>query len=447
MTRMTPPGTKNRAIYTNVRNRKVVLARSVALAALLAVSGCNSLSSQAQSETDPSVKLAAIFLNVGAPDAALRAANDALTRQPRNAVALKARADALAQTGQVEEAQLAYGALIAATPSDIAPRIALGRMLVQSNPAAAEQVFAEVLIRQPGNAIAMNNMGIARDLQGRHGEAQAAYRAARAVDPKMTGASVNLGLSQVLAGDMHEAVRTLTPLAALADAPATVHENLGIALAALGDTAEAKRVLGRVMSPAEVAEVLAQYRGASTPQSALIAPRRAAPMTISAPGAMTAVAEPMVPMAAPIAATPVMAPVALTPVAVPVAAVPIAAVPAAAEPDAEPVRLTGVPAAMPIAPGTPAAPFAAIPATQLRAAFAQLAASDSEAAAVGEWERLRRQIGTLLRDRPRITMAAEVAGRQVWRLRTGPFEQPREAEAFCAEVRAAGGKCWAAVGS
>ena len=82
-----------------------------------------------------------------------------------------------------------------------------------------------------------------------------------------------------------------------------------------------------------------------------------------------------------------------------------------------------------------------------RTAYAQLAASESEAAVVGEWERLRRQIGTLLRDRQQLTMAAEVAGRQVWRLRTGPFDQPREAEAFCAEVRAAGGKCWAASGS
>ena len=585
MTRMTLSGTKIRAISANYRNRKAMLARSVALAALLGVTGCNSLSSMTASEPDPSVKLAGIFLNAGASDAALRAADDALTRQPRNAAALKARADALVQMGRTEDAQIAYAALIAATPSDIAPRIALGRMLVQNNPAAAEQLFAEVLARAPGNAIAMNNMGIARDLQGRHVEAQAAYRAARAVDPKMTGASVNLGLSQVLAGDMNEAVRTLSPLAALDDAPAAVHENLGIALAARGETAEAKRVMARVMSPAEITVALAQVRRTGAPQVAAIAPRPAAPTPVqAAPIAAAPIAA--APIAAvPIAAVPIAAlPVPLTAVAVPVALVqpvaraqpvapavaPIAVVaePAPAALLAEPVRQAGMAVAMPIAPGTPVAvpparsgaayaqlamaqsagrararwgeisasqqclladrrlvvaatsyrdqavwavrtgPFAsprqaesfcqqliaagqdcwaiipapdaapdaapgatsaeatatpatspatspvtaaaiAAPAAPLapRATYAQLAASDSEAAVVGEWERLQRKIGTLLRDRQQITMAAEVAGRQVWRLRTGPFEQPRAAEAFCAEVRAVGGKCWAATGS
>ena len=566
MTRMTLSGTKIRAISANYRNRKANLGRSVALAALLGVTGCNSLSSMAESEPDPSVKLAGIFLNAGAPDAALRAADDALTRQPRNAVALKARADALVQLGRAEDAQITYAALIAATPSDIAPRIALGRMLVQNNPAAAEQLFAEVLARAPGNAIAMNNMGIARDLQGRHVEAQAAYRAARAVDPKMTGASVNLGLSQVLAGDMNEAVRTLSPLAALDDAPAAVHENLGIALAARGETAEARRVMARVMSPAEIAEALGQVRATAAPRVAAIAPRPAA--------------QPPVQPATPMPAVPVAAlPVPLAAVAVPVALVqPVAPIAVVAEPPptvplaaplAEPVRQAGVAVAMPIAPGstpapaplaTPAArsgaayvqlamaqsagrararwdeirasqetlladrrlvvaatsfreqavwavrtgpfatprqaesfcqqliaagqdcwaiipapgvapgvapdaapaeatvtaPAAASPVAAIaepavppapRTTYAQLAASDSEAAVAGEWERLQRKIGALLRDRQQITMAAEVAGRQVWRLRTGPFEQPRAAEAFCAEVRAAGGKCWAATGS
>ena len=79
--------------------------------------------------------------------------------------------------------------------------------------------------------------------------------------------------------------------------------------------------------------------------------------------------------------------------------------------------------------------------------YAQLAASDTSEAVSREWLRLRQHLGVLLRDRPEVTVAAEGAGRTVWRLRTGPFQQPREAEAFCAEVRAAGGGCWAAAGS
>ena len=156
---MTLPGTKIRASQADAWNRKAVLARSVALVALLGVTGCSNVSAMFQPEPDPSVKLAGIFLNAGAPDAALRAADEALTRQPRSTAALQARADALARMGEVEQAQQAYAAVIAANPSDIGPRIALGRILIQTNPVAAEQVFADVLARQPANAIALNNIG------------------------------------------------------------------------------------------------------------------------------------------------------------------------------------------------------------------------------------------------------------------------------------------------
>jgi len=120
------------------------------------------------------------------------------------------------------------------------------------------------------------------------------------------------------------------------------------------------------------------------------------------------------------------------------AMVPAQTLPAAvAAPVASSARAANPVAAAPVA----AAPIAAaVPV----GAYAQLAASDSAAAVANEWDRLRHRLGPLLRDRPEVTVSAEVGGRTVWRLRTGPFQQPREAEAFCAEVRAAGGGCWAA---
>jgi hypothetical protein len=108
-----------------------------------------------------------------------------------------------------------------------------------------------------------------------------------------------------------------------------------------------------------------------------------------------------------------------------------------------------VPVAVPVAAATPAAPRSVerpVPGAGDRIAFAQLAASDNEAAAHAEWERLRRRHATLLRDRQEVTQSAEVAGRTVWRLRTA-FAAPREAESFCHEIRAAGGQCWSGAGS
>ncbi|MCC6718507.1 MAG: SPOR domain-containing protein [Acetobacteraceae bacterium] len=610
------------------------LMRSVALAALLGVGGCNGFFGWGRTGSDSSAKLPGIFLNAGAPEAALRAADEVLVRQPRSAEVLAARAEALVQLGRLDEAQQAYAGMIAANPSAVEPRLALGRMLIQTNPQAAEQVFAEVLQRQPGNAIALNNLGIARDLQGRHIEAQSAYRAARAADPKMTGASVNLGLSQVLAGDMSDAVRTLTPLASLPDASVAVQENLGIALAASGDTAGAARMLGRVLSPAEVTAALAQARRTVAPIQAALAipassafvptsaaptptpptpipptptpptpaaptvaapPVAAAPPAVSAAVASSPVASPPVvtiaapPATAAVARSAAAAPGARAPlatIAVPAArvealAIPPLAIPSAADlpqvplspeaaimppavvlalPDASPAAAPsdlplGVPIAVPIAPGVaatmpepaagqayaqlamaPSAARARLRRNDIRAAqgpllsgrslviaastyrdqptwavragpfasprkaydfcakllsagqdcwamtpsqvppahdvtlssvavapipeataseppaaprptYAQLAASDTESGVAAEWVKLRRRLGPLLHDREEITLAADVSGRTVWRLRTGPFQQPREAKAFCAEVRAAGGGCWAANGS
>jgi len=451
------------------------IVKGIALAALLGMTACGSLPQFGRSEPDPSLRLAGIFMNAGAPEAALRAADDTLARRPADTEALALRADALAALGRGEEAQQAYLAAIARTPSAVAPRIALGRLLVRSNPAAAEGVFADVLAREPGNAIALNNLGITRDLQGRHEQAQASYRAALVADPRMSGASVNLGLSMVVAGDMHGAVQVLAPMASAPDAPPSVLENLGIALAGTGEMVEARRMLSRVLPPDEVAQTLAQYRPlpgsvVARPNVPAIQVLHSSPVT--GPVVQSVVQSVVAPATTPIA-TPVPA-VAVPPGAAPVAAAPVAAMnvaawalPAAAppvtpQPEApEParqavaatqiVRDTAAPAvATPPAPiavpvAAPIAPPAAAQAA--RSAYAQLAAADTELGAMSEWRRLRQRHGVLLRDRGEMTVIAEVSGRTVWRLRTGPFRQYSEAEAFCAEVRAAGGGCWTPKGS
>jgi len=473
-----------------LRRRARQTAQGIALAALLGVTGCGSLPQLGRSEPDPSLRLAGIFMNAGAPEAALRAADDTLARRPADTEALALRADALAAMCHGDEAQQAYLAAIARTPSAVAPRISLGRLLVRSNPAAAEGVFADVLAREPGNAIALNNLGITRDLQGRHEQAQASYRAALVADPRMSGASVNLGLSMVLAGDMHRAVQVLAPMASAPDAPPGVLENLGIALAGTGETIEARRMLSRVLPPDEVAQTLAQYR--PLPGSVVARPNVPAtqvlhsssviglvtgPVTglvaapLAAPVAQSVVAPATLPIATPIqavAARPVAAPVAAAPVAamnvaalaLPVAALPVAPERRAPEPAPQPVAAAqvvpdtaapevatppapiAVPIAVPVA--VPIAPPAAAPPAALadRSAYVQLAAADTELGAMSEWRRLRQRHGVLLRDRGEVTVMAEVSGRTVWRLRTGPFRQNSEAEAFCAEVRASGGGCW-----
>ena len=48
--------------------------------------------------------------------------------------------------------------------------------------------------------MALNDLGIARDLQGRHTDAQMAYRQALGISPEMSAAQVNLALSLAMGG-------------------------------------------------------------------------------------------------------------------------------------------------------------------------------------------------------------------------------------------------------
>jgi hypothetical protein len=155
----------------------------------------------------------------------------------------------------------------------------------------------------------------------------------------------------------------------------------------------------------------------------------AAPVAAPAPVPARAAA----PAAAPVVAQ-VLPPVAVAPMVAPMVAPEVAPV----------VAPVAVPVAPPVVPAAAPAPRAPVAAGS--GAFAQLAASETETAAPQEWDRLRRRLGGLLQAREALTMPAEVAGRTVWRLRT-PFASTAEAASFCAEVRAAGGGCWAATGS
>jgi Flp pilus assembly protein TadD len=200
----------------------------------------------------PSLHLADTALSRGAPAMALRITDDLLVRNPRNAEALARRGDALAALDRVSEAAVSYDMAVAIEPNNAQALLGLGRLRLVQDPAAAEGLFARVLTADPHNAVALSDLGVARDVQGHHAAAQEAYRLALGAAPASMAAQVNLGLSLALSGNAEEGVRQLRPLAAAPDAGPLVRQDLALALTLNGRRDEASAMLGRDMRPDQV---------------------------------------------------------------------------------------------------------------------------------------------------------------------------------------------------
>jgi Flp pilus assembly protein TadD len=107
--------------------------------------------------------------------------------------------------------------------------------------------------------VALNDLGIAYDLQSDHSSAQNAYRKALGADPTMRAAEVNLALSMALSGQAAEAVRRLKPLASGPGTSSRLRQDLAAALAIAGDKPEAARILSQDMTPEQTRRALLAY--------------------------------------------------------------------------------------------------------------------------------------------------------------------------------------------
>ena len=206
-----------------------------------------------------SLRVADAALAGGAPEVALLVARDVLGRQPRNAAALVREGDALVAMQRTEEAAASYRGALAIEPENGAARLGLGRVRLRSDPAGAEAVLLRVVAAQPASAAAWNDIGIARDLQGRHDAAQQAYVRAMAAAPEMTAAQVNLGLSLALSGDSGRALGLLRPLGSSATASPRMREDLAVALVTAGDDQAARQLLRTDLSEVQAADALSAY--------------------------------------------------------------------------------------------------------------------------------------------------------------------------------------------
>jgi len=207
----------------------------------------------------PGLNVARAALSAGSPEIALNIANSILATEPRNVAAMLSQGDALSLLGRFNEAEASYAKALSVDPESSDVKVGLGRLRLRSDPAQAQVLFLSVLQREPRNKVALNNLGVAHDLQGEHVSAQAAYRRALGADPAMRAAEVNLALSMALSGKAADAVRILQPLASDPEASRRIRHDLAAALALSGDKQAAARVLAGDLTTEQVEQALLAF--------------------------------------------------------------------------------------------------------------------------------------------------------------------------------------------
>jgi Flp pilus assembly protein TadD len=239
--------------------------RSAGLAVLLTMNGCGNLVSSGADIRSPGLSVAEAALEGGSGQIALQVSEGVLRKSPTNTQALEIKGDALTLLGDYDQAGAIFQALLAADPNSIRANIGMGRIKLTKDPAAAEARFQLVLRRDPKNLTALNNLGIARDLLGRHAEARTAYRTALAANPELESAQVNMALSLAMSGQGPAAIRLLQAKANVPDAPVKIRHDYAVVLAMAGHRPEAERVLSENMDPDEAHRLLDTVTGTHTP--------------------------------------------------------------------------------------------------------------------------------------------------------------------------------------
>ena len=389
--------------------------RGITLSLLVLLAACSPRGTTGMGTGPPGLDVADAAMKSGSPEIALQIAGGILAKDPDNEAALLTQGEALTELRRPDDAGVSFSKALAQNPGSVGAEIGLGRLRLSTDPAGAEVLFLQALQHEPRNGVALNDLGIARDLQGNHVAAQAAYRQALGVSPDMAAAQVNLALSLAMTGQAKDAVQLLRPLATGPGTSQQVRHDLAAVLTMGGDKTEAEHILAQDLPPNEVQKAMAAYAsGESATTASLLTPGTATgdnPAAVPMASAKTAV--PTAP-----AKTAAAAPMPAAPADT--AAVPV---PPASAATAEPMRSVATETAT------------------ARTVEVQLAAAPSESAANAEWQRLQKQMPQLLSDRQPIVAKVELNGQVFWRLRTGGFADASAAAAFCDHVRNAGIAC------
>ena len=177
----------------------------------------------------------------------------AAAANPSDAAAQLRYADALARDGDIAAAGDLLRSRLATVSDPLPLRDGLGSIyVVTGEPARAVTEYDAVLAAKPNDMRALVNKGVALDLLGRHGDAQALYQKALAFAPGDATILNDMALSMLLAGHPREAEQVVAPLRSQPDVAPRIRAGVGVVLAANGDVDGARQMAGPQATEAQL---------------------------------------------------------------------------------------------------------------------------------------------------------------------------------------------------
>lgn len=255
----------------------------IAAIALVALTACTAEQARLGDGT-PSLKTAETALSSGAPDLAYRICAALVDGGDRSTKTLVCKGNALTGLGRSAEAAAIFTVALQGAPRNTDALIGIGRLRLATDPAGAEQLFMQALAVSPRDAVALNDLGIARDLQGRHHDAQTAYAEAIGSNPDARAPQVNLALSMAMSGQAGEGARMLRPLAENGTATVRERHDYAAVLTMAGRPDEAAQFLSPELTSSQAEQAVSAYRTMPSRGAPLAAiDGRASPIVLAVP--------------------------------------------------------------------------------------------------------------------------------------------------------------------
>ena len=212
------------------------------------------------SQAKPGLDIARVALQSGALATAEHVTEGVLSDDPDDVTALLLQAESLRQSGDVLGADAAVQRAYSLQPKDVRVLTELGKIQLVNDAASAERTFGQAVSLGSHDQATMTDLGVALDMQGKHEQAQAAYRVALSLGgDNQLATRVDLGLSLALSGDSQGAIEQLRPAASMPGVSSRVRQDLAAALTLAGDKREAASILEHDMSEEQTASLMNGY--------------------------------------------------------------------------------------------------------------------------------------------------------------------------------------------